>query len=75
MRDRDGFTPSDLLVLDRPPHASLSLSLPTETFTWGDNRNSTLGHLDEKPRTAPEAVDTFRRSRISITSVRSLPYV
>lgn len=68
-RDNEGLGPLDLLSKDRPDYVSFSSTDPTETFTWGDNSNITLGHSSENRRSYPEAVEVFRKQNITIKNV------
>ncbi|XP_033741198.1 inhibitor of Bruton tyrosine kinase-like [Pecten maximus] len=68
-RDNEGLGPLDLLSKDRPDYVSFSSTDPTETFTWGDNSNITLGHSSENRRSYPEVVEVFRKQNITIKNV------
>jgi len=46
------------------------ISDTSETYTWGDNSNFTLGHASEQRRSNPEALEVFRKLKISVKDVR-----
>ncbi|XP_018425075.1 PREDICTED: inhibitor of Bruton tyrosine kinase [Nanorana parkeri] len=66
VQDKDGFSPLDLVMKDRPSHVVFQSSDPTEVFTWGNNINFTLGHGSQQSKHHPEVVDMFPRSGIYI---------
>ncbi|KAG8444841.1 hypothetical protein GDO86_009844 [Hymenochirus boettgeri] len=66
VQDKDGYTPLDLLMKDRPSHVVFQTSDPTELYTWGNNVNFTLGHGSQQSKHHPEQVDMFPRSGIYI---------
>ncbi|XP_074647622.1 inhibitor of Bruton tyrosine kinase-like [Tubulanus polymorphus] len=66
--DRDGLIAFDILTKDRPPYVSFTGGF-NDTFSWGDNTNITLGHSNEMCRSHPEAIETFKRHRVSIIQV------
>ncbi|XP_041418088.1 inhibitor of Bruton tyrosine kinase isoform X2 [Xenopus laevis] len=66
IQDKDGYTPLDLVMKDRPPHIVFKTSDPTELYTWGDNVNFTLGHGTQQSKHHPELVEMFPRSGVYI---------
>lgn len=66
VQDKDGFSPLDLVMKDRPSHVVFLSSDPTEVYTWGNNINFTLGHGSQQSKHHPEVVDMFPRSGIYI---------
>ncbi|XP_069830794.1 inhibitor of Bruton tyrosine kinase isoform X2 [Dendropsophus ebraccatus] len=66
VQDKDGFSPLDLVMNDRPPHIVFQASDPTELYTWGNNVNFTLGHGNQQSKHHPELVDMFPRCGIYI---------
>ncbi|CAL1542688.1 unnamed protein product [Lymnaea stagnalis] len=69
VRDVEGLSPLDIVMLDRPPHVTYSLKEPNEVYTWGENHNSTLGHSSPHKRITPEAVDMFKKSGTSVKQI------
>ncbi|KAE8603105.1 hypothetical protein XENTR_v10014218 [Xenopus tropicalis] len=69
IQDKDGYTPLDVVMKDRPPHIIFKTSDPTEVYTWGDNVNFTLGHGTQQSKHHPELLETFPRSGVYIKQV------
>ncbi|XP_040595587.1 inhibitor of Bruton tyrosine kinase isoform X2 [Mesocricetus auratus] len=69
VQDKEGLSPLDLLMKDRPNHVVFKNTDPTEVYTWGDNTNFTLGHGSQNSKHHPELVDLFSRSGIYIKQV------
>ncbi|XP_055458457.1 inhibitor of Bruton tyrosine kinase isoform X1 [Psammomys obesus] len=69
MQDREGLSPLDLLMKDRPTHVVFKNTDPTEVYTWGDNTNFTLGHGSQNSKHHPELLDLFSRSGIYVKQV------
>ncbi|KAJ9579143.1 hypothetical protein L9F63_024751 [Diploptera punctata] len=69
VRDKDGLTPIDHAMKDRPAileYDGLSLC---EVYVWGTNNNYSLGTGNEQSRSQPELLDMFRKQNISIKQV------
>uniref|UniRef100_A0A2C9LAN8 BTB domain-containing protein n=1 Tax=Biomphalaria glabrata TaxID=6526 RepID=A0A2C9LAN8_BIOGL len=69
VRDAEGLSPLDMPMMDRPSNVTYSSIEPNEVYTWGEDHNSTLGHVSSHKRSSPEAVDYFKKSAISIKQV------
>ncbi|XP_073935105.1 inhibitor of Bruton tyrosine kinase isoform X2 [Castor canadensis] len=69
MQDKEGLSPLDLLMKDRPTHVVFKNTDPTDVYTWGDNTNFTLGHGSQNSKHHPELVDLFSRSGVYIKQV------
>lgn len=69
MQDKEGLSPLDLLMKDRPAHVVFKNTDPTEVYTWGDNTNFTLGHGSQNSKHHPELLDLFSRSRVYVKQV------
>ncbi|XP_060240657.1 inhibitor of Bruton tyrosine kinase isoform X3 [Meriones unguiculatus] len=69
MQDREGLSPLDLLMKDRPTHVVFKNTDPTEVYTWGDNTNFTLGHGSQNSKHHPELLDLFSRSGVYVKQV------
>ncbi|XP_017656171.1 inhibitor of Bruton tyrosine kinase isoform X2 [Nannospalax galili] len=69
MQDKEGLSPLDLLMKDRPAHVVFHNTDPTEVYTWGDNTNFTLGHGNQNSKHHPELVDLFSRGGVYIKQV------
>lgn len=71
MQDKEGLSPLDLLMKDRPTHVVFKDTDPTEVYTWGDNTNFTLGHGSQNSKHHPELLDLFSRSGVYVKQVFS----
>lgn len=69
IQDKEGLSPLDLLMKDRPTHVVFKNTDPTEVYTWGDNTNFTLGHGSQNSKHHPELVDLFSRSGVYVKQV------
>ncbi|XP_048209598.1 inhibitor of Bruton tyrosine kinase isoform X2 [Perognathus longimembris pacificus] len=69
MQDKEGLSPLDLLMKDRPVHVVFKNTDPTDVYTWGDNTNFTLGHGSQNSKHHPELVDFFSRTGVPIKQV------
>lgn len=69
MQDREGLSPLDLLMKDRPTHVVFKNTDPTEVYTWGDNTNFTLGHGSQNSKHHPELLDLLSRSGVYVKQV------
>nr|XP_004660449.2 inhibitor of Bruton tyrosine kinase isoform X1 [Jaculus jaculus] len=69
LQDKEGLSPLDLLMKDRPTHVVFKNTDPTEVYTWGDNTNFTLGHGSQNSKHHPELVDLFSRGGVYIKQV------
>uniref|UniRef100_A0A8D0DVM4 Inhibitor of Bruton tyrosine kinase n=1 Tax=Salvator merianae TaxID=96440 RepID=A0A8D0DVM4_SALMN len=69
IQDKEGLSPLDLVMKDRPAHVTFKNTDPTEVYTWGNNINFTLGHGSQQSKHHPELVDLFPRSGIYIKQV------
>ncbi|KAM4865640.1 inhibitor of Bruton tyrosine kinase isoform 1-T2 [Thomomys bottae] len=69
MQDKEGLSPLDLLMKDRPAHVVFKNTDPTDVYTWGDNTNFTLGHGSQNSKYHPELVDFFSRTGVPIKQV------
>lgn len=69
MQDKEGLSPLDLLMKDRPTHVVFKDTDPTEVYTWGDNTNFTLGHGSQNSKHHPELLDLFSRSGVYVKQV------
>lgn len=69
MQDKEGLSPLDLLMKDRPAHVVFKDTDPTEVYTWGDNTNFTLGHGSQNSKHHPELLDLFSRSGVYVKQV------
>ncbi|XP_042527052.1 inhibitor of Bruton tyrosine kinase [Dipodomys spectabilis] len=69
MHDKEGLSPLDLLMKDRPAHVVFKNTDPTDVYTWGDNTNFTLGHGSQNSKHHPELVDFFSRTGVPIKQV------
>lgn len=68
-QDKEGLSPLDLVMKDRPTHVVFKNTDPTDVYTWGDNTNFTLGHGSQNSKHHPELVDLFSRSGVYIKQV------
>lgn len=73
VRDRDGLTPIDHAMKDRPPIVEFNGNNPCEVYVWGTNSNYSLGTGNEQSRSQPELLDPFRKQGISIRQVSGVP--
>jgi len=73
MRDRDGLTPVDHAMKDRPPIVRFNGYNLCEVYVWGTNNNYSLGTGNEQSRSQPELLDAFRKQGISIRQVNEVP--
>jgi len=73
IRDRDGLTPVDHAMKDRPPIVEFNGNNPCEVYVWGTNSNYSLGTGNEQSRSQPELLDAFRKQGISIRQVNEVP--
>ncbi|XP_052043681.1 inhibitor of Bruton tyrosine kinase isoform X2 [Apodemus sylvaticus] len=69
MQDKEGLSPLDLLMKDRPIHVVFKDTDPTEVYTWGDNTNFTLGHGSQNSKLHPELLDLFSRGGVYVKQV------
>ncbi|TRY93656.1 hypothetical protein DNTS_001112 [Danionella cerebrum] len=69
IKDKEGLSPLDLTMKDRPAHVVFRNTDPTEVYTWGNNTNFSLGHGNQESRHHPEIVDFFSRSGIYVKQV------
>ncbi|GFO24307.1 inhibitor of bruton agammaglobulinemia tyrosine kinase [Plakobranchus ocellatus] len=69
VRDTEGLSPLDLVMLDKPAGITYAEKEPNEVYTWGENYNSTLGHPSPHKRTSPEVVDHFKKTGVCIKQV------
>lgn len=52
-----------------------SIADPMEVYTWGNNRNFTLGHGGQQGKHHPELVDLFPRNGVYIKQVFLMSYI
>lgn len=69
VHDKEGLSPLDLVMKDRPAHITFKSSDLTELYTWGNNINFTLGHGGHQSKHHPELVDLFPRTGVYIKQV------
>ncbi|XP_069091721.1 inhibitor of Bruton tyrosine kinase isoform X2 [Pleurodeles waltl] len=69
VHDKEGLSPLDLVMKDRPTHITFNSSDLTELYTWGNNINFTLGHGGHQSKHHPELVDLFSRTGVYIKQV------
>jgi len=88
IKDYEGYTAFDLYnstvdgtrpLSDRHPHDSSIVRVPADLFTWGTNRNASLGLGDANDRTHPDQVvlrppeaSTPRQGRLDLRPVQVL---
>ncbi|XP_071662928.1 inhibitor of Bruton tyrosine kinase isoform X3 [Patagioenas fasciata] len=69
VQDKEGLSALDLVMKDRPVHVVFKKTDPMEVYTWGNNRNFTLGHGGQQSKHHPELVDLFPRNGVYIKQV------
>lgn len=69
IRDRDGLTPIDHAMKDRPPIVEFNGQNLCEVYMWGTNNNYSLGTGNQQSRSQPELLDAFRKHGRSIKQV------
>ncbi|XP_078504252.1 inhibitor of Bruton tyrosine kinase isoform X2 [Lissotriton helveticus] len=72
VHDKEGLSPLDLVMKDRPAHITFKSSDLTELYTWGNNINFTLGYGGHQSKHHPELVDLFPRTGVYIKQVPKL---
>lgn len=71
LMDKEGLTAMDIVIKDRPKQVEISDKVPCQVYLWGSNDNYTLGTGTNKFRKAPELLDKFKRSKVSIKQVQA----
>ena len=69
VKDKDGLTPIDHAMKDRPVILEFDGQNLCEVYVWGTNNNYSLGTGNQQSRSLPELLDSFRKQNISIKQV------